>query len=123
MPVNWPEIGLVLAINLTILLTITLYMKLVGIPKLFSKGEIWVGGAIGRFMQNLAKQAEEEGEAVGSTPTGAFNIGGFKIDPGMIKSLMELYKLAQDMGIIGPGGLQGLLGGGGGGSGTGKIGL
>ncbi len=86
-----------------------------------------IGGAIGKFMQNLANQAAEEegGSSSGVTPTGAFELGGVKVDPAMIRTFMELYKLAQDIGIIGPGGLQGLLGGGGGaaGSSSGKIGL
>ncbi len=105
MPVNWPEIGLVLAINLTILVSIGLYMKYVGIPKLLSKAEVWMGGAIGRFMQNLAKQAaEEEGGEGGSTPAGALNIGGFKIDSGTIQSIAEILKVVQSLGFLKGGG-------------------
>ncbi len=105
MPVNWPETGLVLAINLTILLAISLYMKFHGIPKLLANAEIWMGGAIGRFMQNLAKQAaEEEGGEGGSTPGGALNIGGFKIDSGTIQSIAEILKVVQGLGFLKGGG-------------------
>ncbi len=105
MPVNWLEIGLVLAINLTILASIGFYMKFVGIPKVLSKAEIWMGGAIGRFMQNLAKQAaEEEGGEAGSTPTGALNIGGFRIDASTIQSIAEILKVVQSLGFLKGGG-------------------
>lgn len=70
-------------------------------------------------MSGLAETAAEE-EGSGSSPSSpaTLNLGGFKIDPGMIKTLMELYKMAQDIGLIGPGGLNlgGLTGGTGGGT-------
>ncbi len=103
MPVNWPEIGLVLAINLTILLAISLYMKFHGIPKLLANAEVWMGGAIGRFMQNLAKQAEEEGSEGGGGGE-ALNIAGFKIDAGTIRAIAEIVKVAQSMGFLKSGG-------------------
>ncbi len=96
------------------------------VKKFRSEAQEAIGGAIGRFMQNLAKQAaEEEGGGSSGATTGAFELGGFKVDPSVIRTFMELYKFAQDIGIIGPGGLQGLLGKGGGGAGSssGKIGL
>ncbi len=104
MPVNWSEIGLVLAINLTILASIGLYMKYVGLPKLLSKAEIWMGGAIGRFMTNLAKQATEEGEEGTPGGGGVLNIGGFKIDAGTIRAIAEIVKVAQSMGFLKGGG-------------------
>ncbi len=104
MPVNWFEIGLVLVINLSILTAIGLYMKYVGFPKLLSKAEIWMGGAIGRFMQNLVKQAAEEGEGVTPGGGGALNIAGFKIDSGTIQSIAEILKVVQSLGILKGGG-------------------
>ncbi len=104
MPVNWSETGLVLAINLTILSSIGLYMKYRGLPKLLSKAEIWMGGAIGRFMQNLAKQAAEEGEEGTPGGGGALNIGGFKIDSGTIQSIAEILKVVQSLGFLKGGG-------------------
>lgn len=107
MPVNWPEIGLVLAINLAILFSIGFYMKYKGLPKLLTKAEIWMGGAIGRFMQNLAKQAADEGaegETTGGAGGGGLNIGGFKIDSGTIKSIAEILKVIQGLGFLKGGG-------------------
>ncbi len=100
MPVNWSEIALVLAINLSILATISLYMKYRGIPKLLAKCEIWMGGAIGRFMQNLAKKASEEEGEEGSQGTGVLNIAGFKIDAGTIKAFAEILKVVQSFGFL-----------------------
>ncbi len=110
MPVGWLEIGLQTAIIVARLASIGLYMKFVGIPKLLAKAEVWMGGAIGRFMQNLAKRAEEEIGPEGEGITSALNIGGFKIDSGTIQSIAEILKVVQNLGF--------LKGGGGGGSGS-----
>ncbi len=75
------------------------------IKKFRSEAQQAVGGAIGRFMQNLTNQAaEEEGAAGPSSPGGAFNLGGFKIDAGTIRSIAELLKMAKDMGFLKSGG-------------------
>ncbi len=116
----WYEYVLIAAIFATIL-TLTVWIA-------FSLSRVrvqkWIGGAIGNFMTSLAKQAaEEEGGSSPGSSTGALELGGFKIDPSMIKTFMELYKMAKDLGIIGPGGLLGGAGSGGGGGSSGKIGL
>ncbi len=74
----------------------------------------WIGGAIGRFMQNLAKEAAEEegGSALGS---GVLNLGGFKIDIGMIREIApllieygpKLLALAKQFGLVKGGGMEG----------------
>ncbi len=117
MVVNWPEIGLIVALNGVLVASVVLmglrwgrrkYAEMK--PKLFSEAEVWVGGAIGRFWQKLQEAAEEEGPE-GST-AGMIKLGGFQMDVGTIKSLMEiapqLLQLAQSFGLV--------KGGGGGGS-------
>lgn len=59
----------------------------------------WIGGAIGNFMTNLAAQAAEE-EGSGSSPAGALNLGGFKIDAATINSIASILKVVQGMGIF-----------------------
>ncbi len=101
MPVNWLQIAYIVAINTALGAVVTLLFVKLGLPKLLSKAEIWMGGAIGRFMQNLAKQAEdEEGGEGGSTPAGALNIAGFKIDAGTIRSIAEILKVVQSLGLL-----------------------
>ncbi len=105
MAVNWQEIGLQTALIVALLASIGLYVRLKLIPSVLSKAEIWMGGAIGRFMTNLAKQAAEEGEK--GTPGGgggALNIGGFKIDSGTIQSIAEILKVVQSLGFLKGGG-------------------
>ncbi len=103
MAVNWQEIGIISAIFLIYLAAAGLYVKFVGMPKLLSKAEVWMGGAIGRFMTNLAKQAEEEGEE-GGKGGGQLNIAGFKIDSGTIQSIVEILKVVQSLGFLKGGG-------------------
>ncbi len=110
MPVNWQEIGVLMALILALLASIGLYVRLKLIPGVLSKAEVWMGGAIGRVMTNLAKQAAEEGEEGTPGGGGALNIGGFKIDAGTIQSIAEILKVAQSFGF--------LKGGGGGGGST-----
>ncbi len=104
MPVNWLQIGYIVAINTALGAAVMLIFLKMGLPKLLSKAEIWMGGAIGRFMQNLAKQAEEEG--VEGMPGGgsALNIAGFKIDSGTIQSIAEILKVVQSLGFLKGGG-------------------
>ncbi len=104
MPVNWLEIGLQTAIMVALLASIGLYVRLRLIPSVLSKAEVWMGGAIGRFMQNLAKQAAEEGEEGTPGGGGALNIGGFKIDSGTIQSIAEILKVVQSLGFFKGGG-------------------
>lgn len=67
----------------------------------------WIGGAIGNFMTNLAREAEKEG-VEGGGASGVLNLGGFKIDIGMLKELAplaieygpKLLKFAQSLGFI-----------------------
>ncbi len=82
------------------------------------KVQKWIGGAIGNFMTNLAKQAEKEGVEGGGVP-GVLKLGGFQIDVGTIKELLAIapqaLQLAKMFGLTGTGG--------GPGGGGGKIGL
>ncbi len=103
MAVNWQEIGVLMAFFVALLASIGLYVRLKLIPNVLSKAEVWMGGAIGRFMQNLAKQAEEEGTE-GAGGGGALNIGGFKIDSGTIQSIAEILKVVQSFGFLKGGG-------------------
>ncbi len=64
--------------------------------------EQWIGGAIGRFFQRISNEAAEEG---GSDQTsGGLSLGGFKIDPGLIKLAVEygpqLLDLAKQFGLV-----------------------
>ncbi len=108
MPLIWWETALIVALNAAILAGIlTLFVK-VGAPRLLSRAEVWMGGAIGRFMANLAQQAAEE-EGTGSSPgSGTLKLGGFQIDIRAIKELMpivpQLLQLAQMFGIAKGGG-------------------
>ncbi len=104
MAVNWQEIGVLMALFVALLASIGLYVRLKLIPSVLSRAEVWMGGAIGRFMTNLAKQATEEG--VEGTPGGggALNIGGFKIDSGTIQSIAEILKVVQSLGFLKGGG-------------------
>ncbi len=79
------------------------------------KVQKWIGGAIGNFMMNLAKEAEEEGGVAGIP--GVLKLGGFEIDVGTIKELLAIapqaLQIAKMFGLTGTGG----------GGGGGKIGL
>ncbi len=102
MPVNWSEIGVLMALFVALLASIGLYVRLKLIPSVLSKAEVWMGGAIGRFMTNLAKQAAEERAGTGGG--GALNIGGFKIDSGTIQGIAEILKVVQSLGFLKGGG-------------------
>ncbi len=105
MAVNWQEVGVLMALFVALLASIGLYVRLKLIPGVLSKAEVWMGGAIGRFMSNLAKQAAEEGEE--GTPGGgggALNIAGFKFDSGTIQSIAEILKVVQNLGFLKGGG-------------------
>ncbi len=104
MAVNWLEIGVWMALFVALLASIGLYVRLKLIPGVLSKAEVWMGGAIGRFMTNLAKQAAEEGEEGTPGGGGALNIGGFKIDSGTIQSIAEILKVVQSLGFLKGGG-------------------
>ncbi len=104
MAVNWQEIGLQTASIVALLASIGLYVRLKLIPGVLSQAEVWMGGAIGRFMTNLAKQAAEEGEEGTPGGGGALNIGGFKIDSGTIQSIAEILKVVQGLGFLKGGG-------------------
>ncbi len=72
------------------------------------KVQKWIGASIGRFMQNLAKQAAEE-EGAGSSPgSGVLNLGGLKIDPQLIQLAVQygpkLLELAKQFGLLKGGG-------------------
>ncbi len=104
MPVNWQEIGILMALFVALLASIGVYVRLKLIPGVLSKAEIWMGGAIGRFMTNLAKQAAEEGEEGTPGGGGALNIAGFKIDSATIQSIAEILKVVQNLGLLKGGG-------------------
>lgn len=110
MALIWWEIGVIVALNAAILAgTLLMFVKF-GAPKLLSRAEVWMGGAIGRFMQSLSEQAAEEEGSEGSSASspGAISLGGFKIDIGTIKELMkiapQLIQLAQTFGLVKGGG-------------------
>lgn len=109
MALNYLEMAQVAAIFASILAlwSLILYRKVKEwLPKkeaeLLSKGEIWMGGAIGRFMQSLSDRATEEegGSSSGVSPAGALELGGFKIDASLIQSIGGLLKLAQQFGFL-----------------------
>ncbi len=105
MAVNWQEIGVLMALFVALLASIGLYVRLKLIPGVLSKAEVWMGGAIGRFMTNLAKQAEaEEGGEGSNVSSSSLNIGGFKIDSGTIQSIAEILKVVQSLGFLKAGG-------------------
>ncbi len=113
MVINWPEIALIVLFNASVLTGFGLVIAKVWLPRkeqeLLSKGEIWMGGAIGRFMQRLTDQAvEEEGAASSPGASGALNLGGFKIDAATIQSIAQILQVVQQMGF-----LKGVGGGGG----------
>lgn len=105
----WYEYVLIAAIFAT---TLTLT---VGIAFLLSRVRVqkWIGGAIGNFMTNLAKTAEKEGTEGSSPGAGVLKLGGFQIDVGTIKQLMEiapqLMQLGQMFGLVRGGGGGGIV--------------
>ncbi len=126
MVVSWPELLLLVAVQVLLLLGAGLYVRFRvnevrrRIPQLkkelFAEGEQWIGGAIGRFMQALNEEATKEGTGegpAGGGGGGGLDLGGFKLDAGTIRSIAEILKVVQSLGF-----LKGGAGGGGG-----KIGL
>ncbi len=114
MALNYLEMGQVAAIfaSTLALWSLIVYLEVKRwLPKkeaeILSKGEIWMGGAIGRFMQSLSQQAAEE-EGSTSVEAHALNLGGFKIDASTIQSIASILKVVQDLGF-----LKGVGGGGG----------
>lgn len=107
MVINWPEIGIQTAIIVILLAMVATYVRYRAYPKLKTAGAQWIGAAIGRFMQNLAEEAEKEvgeGGEGGGAGGGAFKIAGFEITPGLLQQGMQLLKFAQEMGWIKAGG-------------------
>ncbi len=104
MTVNWQEIGVLMALFVALLASIGLYVRLKLIPGVLSEAEVWMGGAIGRFMTNLAKQAADEEGPEGAGGGGVLNIAGFKIDSGTIQSIAEILKVVQSLGFLKGGG-------------------
>ncbi len=111
MAVDWLEIGFIVALNGVFLLGLVVlafgYVRkkyAVMKPQLLSEMEIWMGGAIGRFMQKLSEEAEKEGSEGSSSSSGAISLGGFKITPDLINSIAQLAQLAQQFGLIKGGG-------------------
>lgn len=104
MVINWPDIALQTGLIAVLLVAIGLYVRNVYAPRLLKQAEIWMGGAIGRFMQNLAQEAAEEEGGEGGEGGAGLNLGGFKIDTGTIRAIAELAKMAKEFGLIGGGG-------------------
>ncbi len=105
MVINWLEIGIIVALNTVFLLGLLVLGFRHVRKRLFPQAEQWMGGAIGRFMQNLAKQAvEEEGGSSSGGKSGALELGGFKIDANLIQSIGSLMELAKKFGFIKGGG-------------------
>ncbi len=123
MPLNWPEIAQIAAMFTGILLLFALVggLKVRNWLRLKENKLRWefeervkgfrseaqeaVGGAIGRFMQNLSQQAaEEEPSSSSSSSSSAISLAGFKITPDLINSIAQLAQLAKDFGFIKGGG-------------------
>ncbi len=114
MPLNSTDIALIAATFagiLSIAVGMTFLLARVWVQK-------WIGGAIGRFMQNLAKEAADEEGAGGIPGSGVLNLGGFKIDVGMIREIApllieygpKLLALAKQFGLVKGGGDTGMGG-------------
>ncbi len=105
MALIWYEYGLIGVLFLAILLVFA--GGLFGFMRL--RVQKWIGGAIGKFMLDMSKQAaEEEGGSSSGSPAGALELGGFKIDVGTIKELlgvlpeiMKAIKMFQSIGLLG----------------------
>ncbi len=76
-----------------------------------SRVQMWIGGAIGRFMQSLSNQAAEEegagspGVSSASSPgVGVLKLGGFSVDVRTIKELLpilpQLMEAAKMFGLL-----------------------
>ncbi len=102
MAINYPEIALIVALNAAILAAIGLYVRYRVFPVLKAEAGNWAGAAIGRFWQTLSEKATEDegGTLSGSSPSGALELGGFKIDANTVKTVMELVKVAQSFGFL-----------------------
>ncbi len=104
MALIWWEIALLVALNAAVLAGFGLVVVKGWLPgkekELLSKGEVWMGGAIGRFMANLSEKAAEEEGSEGSSSAGELNVGGFKITPDLINSIAQLAQIAQQFGLI-----------------------
>ena len=109
MVVNWLEIGLQVGLNGLLFAILLAVSGVVAVRFFRPRVQQWIGGAIGNFMRQLATNAAEEEGTDGSSPQGALNIGGFKIDTDTIKAIAELAKLAKEYGFIKTGGGSGLL--------------
>ncbi len=64
----------------------------------------WVSLGFARMMKELNKAAEEEGTNGSSPGAGVLNLGGFKIDPSLLKAIAEygptLLNLAKQFGLV-----------------------
>ncbi len=93
----WYEYVLIAAIfatTLTLTVVIAFLASRVRVQK-------WIGGAIGNFMTNLAREAEKEGaKGGGASGGGSLKIAGFEITPGLIQSIAQLAQLAQQLGFL-----------------------
>ncbi len=98
MVVNWPEIGLIVALNAAILAGI----GVLALRFLRKYVPMWAGGAIGRFWQELMQKAADDDS--GDSPTGILKLGGFQIDVGTVRAFMEiapqLIELGRNFGLI-----------------------
>ncbi len=101
MAVNWLEIGILMALFVALLASIGVYVRLKLIPNVLSKAEVWMGGAIGRFMANLARQADEEGlGGEGGEGAGSLKFMGFTINDETIRTFGKIIELAQQFGFL-----------------------
>ena len=60
----------------------------------------WVSLGFANMMKKLNQAAEAENGPISSSPGSTLNLGGFKIDPNMVQSIMQLVKMAQSMGFL-----------------------
>ncbi len=99
----WYEYALIAAIfatTLTLTVVIAFLLSRVRVQK-------WIGGAIGNFMTNRSRAADKEG-VEGGGASGVLNLGGFKIDVGMVKEIAPLVmeygpkilKMAKQFGLV-----------------------
>ncbi len=111
MPINYLEIAVQSGVIVLLLGLVGLYVHYRVIPKLEKKARQGVGLAIGAWMKGLSEEAGEEGGG-GIPGSGVLNLGGFKIDVGMVKELAplvmeygpKLLALAKQFGLVKGGG-------------------
>ena len=92
MPVEWLQIVIQTGLMAGLLVAFSLVLR--------TRMVKWVSVGFARMMKKLNQAAEDEGGSSTSSPGSTLNLGGFKIDPNMVQSIMQLVKMAQSMGFL-----------------------